>query len=283
MKFSQKIGKTPVRNAIQVDSMDQALENRLWNVIYMNLFKVDYYDKEASKTIRAFQCQMVWTDFFGERVDFLPQTLDAKTVSFVYEYSNKWFFNSQWYEKYDFMEFLILNAVSSELEEQFNSALERELSGYRIIDGHVVQITAEEEIVEIEDALVFSSRWEPVHTHLQTALEFFANRENPDYRNSVKEAISAVEALCKIITGDKKATLGDTLKIVEEKFKIHRSLKSAFDKLYGYTSDSGGIRHSLLEDSIPVMMEDARFMLISCSAFINYLKTKMDHSNTLPA
>jgi len=281
MKFSQKMEKTPVRNAIQVDSMDQALENRLWNVIYMNLFKVDYYDKEASKIIRAFQCQMVWTDFFGERVDFLPQTLDAKTVSFVYEYSNKWFFNSQWYEKYDFIEYLILNAASPELEEQFNSALEREKSGYRIIDGHVVQITSEEEIVAIEDALGIASQWEPVHTHLQTALEFFANRENPDYRNSVKESISAVESFCRIITG--KTKLSDALIVIEDKFKIHRSLKSAFDKLYGYTSDSGGIRHALLEDSVPVTMEDARFMLVSCSAFINYLKTKIDNSNTSPS
>lgn len=50
----------------------------------------------------------------------------------------------------------------------------------------------------------------------------------------------------------------------------------AFAALYGYTSDSGGIRHSLLEDDISVSFEDAKFMLVSCSAFINYLKIKIE-------
>jgi len=52
-------------------------------------------------------------------------------------------------------------------------------------------------------------------------------------------------------------------------------LKRAFTALYGYTSDSGGIRHSLLEEDIAVTMEDAKFMLVTCSAFINYLKSKI--------
>ena len=51
-------------------------------------------------------------------------------------------------------------------------------------------------------------------------------------------------------------------------------MKNAFSALYGYASDSGGIRHKLLEDDINVKMEDAKFMLITCSAFINYLKAK---------
>lgn len=57
----------------------------------------------------------------------------------------------------------------------------------------------------------------------------------------------------------------------EGKVKLHPALKGAFDKLYGYTSSNSGIRHALVDDSIPVCSEDARFMLISCSAFINYL------------
>jgi len=111
---------------------------------------------------------------------------------------------------------------------------------------------------------------------LRTSIEYFSNRENPDYRNTIKEAISAVEALCVIITGDKKAKLGQALSNIEKKFKIHGALKNAFSSLYGYSSDSGGIRHSLLEDDISVSFEDAKFMLVSCSAFINYLKVKIE-------
>ena len=63
---------------------------------------------------------------------------------------------------------------------------------------------------------------------------------------------------------------------IEKKFQIHSALKSAFSALYGYTSDSGGIRHSLLKDDISVSFEDAKFMLVSCSGFINYLKAKIE-------
>lgn len=113
-----------------------------------------------------------------------------------------------------------------------------------------------------------------VETHLRTALDYISNRENPEYRNSVKESISAVESFCSIMTGDGKATLGKALTQIEQSHKIHGALKEAFSSLYGYTSDSGGIRHSLLEDDVNVTLGDAKFMLVSCSAFINYLKTK---------
>jgi hypothetical protein len=46
------------------------------------------------------------------------------------------------------------------------------------------------------------------------------------------------------------------------------SLKRAFDKLYGYTSDADGIRHALLEED-SVTFEQAKFMLVVCSAFTN--------------
>jgi hypothetical protein len=46
--------------------------------------------------------------------------------------------------------------------------------------------------------------------------------------------------------------------------------------MYGSTSDAQGIRHALREE--PTLdSDDARFMLVSCSAFVNYLKTKANH------
>lgn len=172
------------------------------------------------------------------------------------------------------MSFIDNQALHIDFSEKCNAALKIEMAGYRIIDENIVQITSEEEIIEIEQAVIDSSIWKPVNIHLKTSIEYFSNRENPDFRNSVKEAISAVESLCVIITGYNDATLGKALSEIERKYKIHGALKSAFSSLYGYTSDSAGIRHSLLEDDILVTMEDAKFMLVSCSAFINYLRVK---------
>ena len=108
---------------------------------------------------------------------------------------------------------------------------------------------------------------------MRNALDLLSNRKSPDYRNPIKESISAVEAICKIITGKQKATLGGALKEIEKKIKLHPALKNAFNSLYGYTNDAEGIRHALLDKS-SLSFEDAKFMLVSCSAFTNYLISK---------
>jgi hypothetical protein len=91
----------------------------------------------------------------------------------------------------------------------------------------------------------------------------------------MKESISSVEALCNIVTGSKSATLSDALKLIEKQGKIalHPALKGAFDKLYGYASSSGGIRHGTI-DNREVDFDIAKFMLVACSAFVNYMIAK---------
>lgn len=113
-----------------------------------------------------------------------------------------------------------------------------------------------------------------MYEHLSKANKFLADRENPDYENSIKESISAVEAICEIITGikGKEATLGNMLKKLETNgVKIHQGLKTAFNILYGYTSDANGIRHAGDIGGKSSTFEEAKFMLVACSAFVNYL------------
>ena len=136
----------------------------------------------------------------------------------------------------------------------------------------IAPITSNEEISGIEEALDTNKY---IASHLEKALEHLSDKKSPDFPNSVKESISAVEAMCSLIVDDKSATLGDALSIIQRRSKIelHKSLRNAFDKLYSYTSDAEGIRHALLDES-NLSFEDAKFMLVSCSAFINYLKVK---------
>lgn len=109
-------------------------------------------------------------------------------------------------------------------------------------------------------------------THLQSALSLLADRRSPDYRNSIKESISAVESLCRTLARDDKTKFSDALKELDNKCYFHPALKQAFLQLYG---DSGGIRHALTNDSEHPLYADARFMLVTCSAFCNFLQTKV--------
>ena len=280
MRFSQRMGKRPIKTILQIDSIDDPLMNRLWNSILEDFFyKISdvSYDSDSNRSIIG---KVIWKEFYGLRIDLMP-AFNSGRIYFngILEYIEDWFFNkAEWDEIYDFIEFLSKidkKSLHIGFVEECNRELKKEVSGYRIVDETVVQITSEEEIQSIEEALYNTDIFKSVNEHLNTALSLLADRQSPDYRNSIKESISAVEALCKIITKDEKSTLGKALAIIEKQHKLHGSLKEAYSKIYGYASDADGIRHSMLEDGIPIDFEDAKFMLVSCSAFINYLKSKL--------
>lgn len=154
-----------------------------------------------------------------------------------------------------------------------NHLFEKEYIGYRYINDKITPITNDVEIKEIEQAT--STRFQKVNSFIDKAIEFLSDRNNPDYRNSIKESISAVEEMCNVILGE-AGTLGASLKKLEQSgIEIHPSLKSAFEKLYGYTSDESGIRHAGRIDGKDATFAEAKFMLVSCSAFVNYLIDNM--------
>ena len=49
------------------------------------------------------------------------------------------------------------------------------------------------------------------------------DRKAPDYRNSIKESISAVEGMCQAINNDANATLGQAIKRLGEAGITHAS------------------------------------------------------------
>lgn len=181
----------------------------------------------------------------------------------------------KWYNIYDFIEkSLFVVKYNEKLLNEYIRIMEEEGVPYRIVNGLVVPIINDEEIESIQNAS--STKYESVNNHIEKALELLQKRQNPDYENSIKESISAVESLCSIITGidGKNNTLGYTLDLIEEKgIHIHTALKEAFKKIYGYASDEKGIRHAGAVEK-GAKREDAIFMLVSCSAFVNYLLAK---------
>lgn len=161
---------------------------------------------------------------------------------------------------------------NKDIFEVANICLEREYVGYRFVDGIIVPISDKHEIKTIREAL--STEYQPVYDHISKANQLLADREHPDFENSIKESVSAVEAVCEIFTGAKgsDATLGKMLKKLEDNgVVIHSALKSAFNTLYGYTSDANGIRHAGDIGGPSSTFEEAKFMLVACCAFINYL------------
>lgn len=171
-------------------------------------------------------------------------------------------------------EYKYLISILEEFESNINIEFQRLDYGYRIVNHCVTDITSDIEIETINEAINNSN--DNVSSHLRSAIQHYTTRPNPDVRNCIKESISAVEAVCRELTGDD--TLGKSLNHLEKKgVIIHKMLKEAFTKFYVYTNDGdSGIRHALMDkDQTYVPTKDeAYYMLVSCSAFVNYLRMK---------
>jgi hypothetical protein len=265
----------PVAKLAQLGSMDEELRGSLWSLLtlrYWDTYEAPGNDwNSRNDYVRGSNMwQLVlalWLHYFKWPVD----TVETYWLE-CHKKLRAYFFAAKWYEVYDFIEFVVQNGPGREKEEfskLCNHYLERENSAYRFVGDRITEITSAEEISEVEGALAKAMPFAGVQEHLTSALAHLSSRTNPDYRNSIKESISAVESLAKQLASDSTATLGTVLKALEKSKKLHPALKSAFSSLYGYTSNADGIRHALLDES-SLSKADARFMLVCCSAFINY-------------
>ena len=283
--FSQRHGYKPVKKT-QLESMDQDLRTRLWNTLVQTYFKQVRGEIVSTEAPPLWEYSKQLLNMLMSLYDgYFKKSLDAFPAYWPYvrKEIEDYFFKCRWYEVYDFLEFVVNHYEKEGLNQEFidycNSVFEEEASAYRFIGGKIVPITSKTETKEIEGALENTTPLGGVNTHLKTALELMANRENPDYRNSIKESISAVEAICKLITKDenKKITLGQALNKIENEaiIDLHPALKKAFSALYGYANTEKGVRHGS-PDEANISLEDAKFMLVSCSAVVNYLIVKAD-------
>lgn len=273
--FSQRRGITPVSEKIQTDGIDDALRTALWNAVNKEMRSIPGFFPEGYREVGLISSfsEAIWDRHFKRPVDTRPA--DSKEI---YNELRRHFLGAEWFEVYNFLEAVLQwwpdyqnVGYRESLQARLNDALERERSGFRFIDFLAVQITDAEEIKSIEEA-IRDDRFAAVSEHLSTALHHLSRRPTPDFRNSIKESISAVEAMAREVTGKKKATLPDALDaLARSKKPLHPALRGALEKLYGYTSDDAGIRHAL-EAEPDLSLADARFMLVACSAFVNLLK-----------
>jgi hypothetical protein len=258
--------------------MTDELRIGLWNAIFFEM--KDTYGFFANGPfeigmIQSFANDM-WANSFGLPVDRVPNSPER-----IYDALRDRFFDCEWWQVYEFLEDALLYwpdpgriGYARVLQERLNSSLERELSGFRFINGVASPITSAEEIGSIEDAL--HDRFSGVSVHIDKAIRHLSSKPQPDLQNSIKESISAVEAMAQIVTKKRGATLPDALESMKRSgLPIHAALRQGLEKLYAYTSDAEGIRHALMGEST-LTVADARFMLVACSAFVNYLKGTMN-------
>ena len=190
--FSERYGHTKPKS-IQINSLDSELRNSLWNVCRQLLFR---QRKNSTSWLRDSgfygAAYLLFVDFFKVPEDSLP----SSTRDFV-KGQLEFFQNAEWYMVLNYLEFIARNRLEGQFRDQFikavNSELEEEKSAYRFVGNLLAPITNLTEINEIQRSLEQVDRFGSVSKHIEDAVKMYARKPNPDYRNTIKEAISAVE------------------------------------------------------------------------------------------
>ena len=247
----------------------EELKNRIWNVLYPVFFRhvsADYPDDQYDENFGVLSIDL--------RHNFFRIPVDERGYpDHERDMLRGRYFATEFPKFYDLLEHLA-NARYANIEKGWtrrcNRVFEEERAQFRFVGKMIAPITAEHEIEEIEKASTGGSGEE----HIRRALALYAKRPTPDYRNSIKESISAVERVYRTFTGEKHGSIGAAIKDMEKKgIVLEPILKEGFSKIYGWTSGKGGIRHALMEESSNAGEAEARLMLVMCSAYANYLKS----------
>lgn len=280
--FSDRYGIKPLNTEMQVHDIDHRVRVMLINTIRYWLRdrfnEEDYHYEDKIRSFYEIIIQNAFSDTFcfdsNKRYDY---------NYFFKEYFEDVILQNDYSDVFTLIEYIVeilllfvrdneKDEKETEFIEEINDIFEKEYVGYRFVGDKIAPITDEIELQTINDCT--QDIFEGCKEHINKALAYLSDRENPDYNNSVKESISAVESVCSVIVGKDKATLGDALNLLEKKEKLNGQLKSGFEKFYAYTNSADGIRHANGLFAENVTFEEAKFMLVTCCAFINYLKVK---------
>ena len=278
--FSKRMGIIGQKQ-MQIDDLDEATRRRLYNC-FSEIRKI--LDKQKGGSIsddwRFHWRENILKGFFlvTDNEYYIPTYLSGletkpNILDLFDAKINNVFFEQSWEMVFDLYEFICTmlqrdSQIYGYIEKNVNRILEEENVGYRLILGVFSGITNETEVNAIKE--IEKIPFNRSKRHIEKAIQHLSDRKNPDYHNSIKESISAIESLIKEATKNDTATIQK----IDQSFTLHPAFAKAIKQLYGFTSDDAGIRHASNKDSLQVDYSTAQFMLVICSAFIHFLISK---------
>jgi hypothetical protein len=280
LSFAEAEGKIRFPGVLEWGQLDQRIRAALWNgifpffdehVVYHEISEYsEYYEPLNSILIREYvDRRHGFVSDFVEKYPSKKHCLDDLAAIF-----RQW----DYIELFDFLTFFLRDGeCPQEVVESVAAALDNSWSPYRLVLKPPTVVPAiskpQAAIVKRDLSAVFDSDFDGSKTHLQAALDAL-NKEQ--FRDVVRESIHAVESAIRDYTGDAAATLSKGLRKLAGQSGAHKALLDAFEKLYAYTSDEKGIRHSLvLAENQNVGFDEALFFVSACSAFIAYVSLKL--------
>jgi AbiJ N-terminal domain 4 len=260
--FSEQYGYEDYPTAIQHEDLDEDSRTNLWNYIVL---------KFLEKNPPPIRLDAIWASHLRRPVNYFD-------VNTLYTEMERTVRSREFNKVFDLVQYLVQNVPrGSSTSKDFNRMFARNRVGWRIIEEHIVPITNDSELQSITTATYSSTA---TATHIKNALALMANRESPNFAKSIQESISAAEAAAQELAGIRKP-LGEALDAYKKNSSaLHPALITGWKNLYGFTSDSGGIRHAGFDGAIQPTQELAQYFLVTCSAFVNLVTSLKSQQTT---
>lgn len=278
-RFSRKHGGA--RLPLAFDDAPRHLRHGLWTVTYKALSAINFYDQAGfatprNKAVRHF-FDSLCTEVLEIPLSARPNFTHPAALTMV----EHWFYEiAAWHQVYDLIDFMVVNRDTIEivrggmrtdaLIRAYNEALADELSPWRFANDELVLVGSDGERQAVEEAL--KNAPELVREHLDRALRSLDPRgDKPDVHGAIAEAVNGIESMAKHVLNDAGGTYGKLRQSLEKR-GVHKAFVHAFDKLYGYASDEGGLRHAFKPGDDPTKhVAEGRMFVVMASAYINYM------------
>lgn len=284
LTFSQREELAPLPEPFQTGVLPKQFRNKIWQVVDANLSDCvvglvhpeNYNGFEGSKKGKFFE---TLPGSFQDTVLNLPH--DENEIVDPYEvqqFIRNLILTAEGHETLTFIEFMLrLSNIPKSLSDQIKNCFDD--APYFINESSepicIISTTSEEMKESVKRSLgnINQSELAGLKTHLHNAAE---QLKKNNFADCIRESIHAVEAAARQIDPKASKSLSVALNSLEKNgMFIHPALKEGFKKLYGYTSDEEGIRHSLIgQESANVGFDEAIFMYSACVTFVDYLVSK---------
>ena len=295
LTFSQRNNLVPLPEPMKLGELSDDLRRNVWNVSDKFLQAVSYRNITTSERLLLPDVEELMVYVLGhvwkKPEDEIRAVPKKSVLVSVREHFRAMVFKGDFNIVFDLLE-MILNEGSRLSSGHFNhfadnikKVFERHRAAYRLVfikEHRCYQFfpqSSEEEGQAIQQAVetVQDGGMQGAAVHLREAAKAINRGDEKGFADAVRESIHAVESVASRIDPKARNNLSPALNSLKKAGVIkHEALKSAFDKLYGYTSDEKGVRHSLAFDkNAPNVSEDeALFMLGACASFAAYLVRK---------
>ena len=275
LSFSQREGKAPLPDPMRLQYLPIDFRNRVWRVMddWIDRGRDLRYPRTSYEELAVMRQLVIEyaVSILHRPHDFMKHNPNEHRA-----FLRKIVLDGKYDQVLSLVEFVIRSSIPPELGVALVQAFEVVPIAYSVETVSdrptIVPRFSKESGAATKQAIkeIENHGPEGAKAHLLNATEAINHNR---YADAVRDSIHCVESVARTIDPKAQTKLSHALKSLENAGVLkHNALKVAFEKLYGYTSDEEGIRHSLLEEGSPdVDLEDAVFMFAACAAFSSYL------------